>query len=485
MEPFLRRNLHLIRDGLAPTAYFIDVWSSACPYDYWTADGRFFDRVGTRNSWGEHFAWIRDLLGGDAPQISESGHDQLIGWLDGAQTNHLRVGPPVGEGRHRWAVWNWDCADAERTPWFDAAHHDRFILHGAGYSSRYRAGLDARLHGMYSDDYIATEVLTGHPAMVSRPFGRDVVRKYWLQQPVGRALAMRTLEGVEFVGDDLHRQHVRWSGGGRVWVNRGEEDWNAAGVTLPQYGFLARVPTADGPVEASIARRDGVIVEMSQSPEQLYVNGRLVVDSRLPIRVTVDDVEHAGGREVRMTVQWQADVPIPEGYRPFLHFCDHEGEIVFQANQDPRAFASSRKGKIAARAAAQIPGDLQPGDSVGLRIGLYDPSGGDRLLLAGPGDGTRRIRTGTLRLEGEENGVTGITWTPHAPEPDPLLARLNPEAKPIDFGPVVTASACRRFRSKCVGRSCPGGCPSRPTSSRSPKTGAWPTVSRCASTTAR
>ena len=30
--------------------------------------------------------------GQPAPQISESGHDQLIGWLDGAQTNHLRVG---------------------------------------------------------------------------------------------------------------------------------------------------------------------------------------------------------------------------------------------------------------------------------------------------------------------------------------------------------------------------------------------------------
>jgi len=187
VAPFLRRNLHLIREGLAPTAYFIDVWSSTRPYDYWTADGRFFDRVDSRTSWGEHFAWIRDLLGAGAPQISESGHDQLIGWLDGAQTNHLRVGPPVGEGRYRWCVWDWECDDAERTPWFDAAHHDRFVLHGAGYSSRYQGGLDARLHGMYSDDYIATEILTGHPAMVSRPFGPDVVRKYWLTHDVARA----------------------------------------------------------------------------------------------------------------------------------------------------------------------------------------------------------------------------------------------------------------------------------------------------------
>ena len=41
-------------------------------------------------------------------------------------------------------------------PWFDAAHHDRFILHGAGYQSRYAAGLEPSLHGIYSDDYITT-----------------------------------------------------------------------------------------------------------------------------------------------------------------------------------------------------------------------------------------------------------------------------------------------------------------------------------------
>ncbi len=183
---YLEPNLKTIKEKLDPTAYFIDVWSSIQPYDYWTADGRFVDCVFTRDSWGRHFAWIRDLLGGGAPQISESGHDQLIGWLDGAQTNHLRVGPNL-PGDHSWSVWNIPCEDAERIPWFDAAHHDRFILHGAGYSSRYQAGLDARMHGIYSDDYLATEVLTGHPTMVSQPFSRDVVRKYWLTQDLMRA----------------------------------------------------------------------------------------------------------------------------------------------------------------------------------------------------------------------------------------------------------------------------------------------------------
>jgi hypothetical protein len=269
IKPFVEHNLGLIKSGFAPTGYFIDVWSSAGPYDYWTRDGRFYDKLSTLKIWRDTFAWIRETLGGNAPQISESGHDQLIGWLDGGQTNHLRVGKPA-PGRWGGMVWNIECEDAERIPWFDAAHHDRFALHGAGYESRYTSGLDTKLHGMYSDDYIATEVLDGHPAMASRPFGPDVVRKYWLLHDLMRALALRRIASVEFNGGNLHRQHVRWDNGVDIWVNRGEGDWTVAGHTLPQYGFYAQ--GAD--VAAAIERRDGATVEWSRSPAATYVNAR-------------------------------------------------------------------------------------------------------------------------------------------------------------------------------------------------------------------
>jgi hypothetical protein len=176
IQPFVERNLRLIKDNIHPTAYFIDVWASMGPYDYWTPDGRYFSGMHTREIWGKTFAWIRDFLGDDAPQISEAGHDQLIGWLDGAQAQVLRVDAESGAG----FTWRIRCGDAERAPWFDAAHHDRFVLHGAGYPDRYAGGLDPPTHGIYSNDYIATEVLTGHPAMVADAFSREVVRKYWL-----------------------------------------------------------------------------------------------------------------------------------------------------------------------------------------------------------------------------------------------------------------------------------------------------------------
>ncbi|MDY0168681.1 MAG: hypothetical protein RBS80_19185 [Thermoguttaceae bacterium] len=447
IEPFLKRNLALIRENLAPTAYFIDVWSSAPPYDYWTADGRFFDQLYTRKVWGDMFAWIRDYLGDNAPQISESGHDQLIGRLDGAQTNHLRVGTPIPDHYYTWSVLNWPCAAAERTPWFDAAHHDRFILHGAGYAGRYAAGLDHRLHGIYSDDYMATEVLTGHSGMVPEPFSHQVVRKHWLLNDLMHGLALKRIESVQYVGDDLHRQHVRWSEGAEVWVNRGESDWQVQGHVLPQYGFLARAPVEGGTVEASVARRDGIISESVRTPRTLYVNGRLILDGPHRIQPGVTGVHYEGRRSFTLALQWQADDPIPGNYRPFLHFCDEQGEILFQAGQDPRAFETARQGTIVANAGGRILADAKPGDEFDLLAGLYDPEGGARLALSGPATGDRRIRLGKLRVEGHGDEVTGVAWTPHEePAEDPFLARHNPERKPIDFGAVVTAGGIRLHR---------------------------------------
>ena len=265
VREFVERNLRLIKSGFSPTAYFIDVWSSISPYDFWTMDGKFVERGVTRKVWGEAFAWIRDYLGDNAPQISEAGHDQLVGWLDGAQAQQLRIDPEA-----KSFTWRIRCADSERIPWIDAAYHDKFILHGAGYEGRYVGGLSMKEHGAYSDDYISTEVLSGRPAMVPQPFNRDVVRKYWLLHGAMRALALDRIASVEFDGGNIHRQHVRWERGGEVWVNRGAEAWSVAGHTLPQYGFYLKA----GDVEAAIETQGGRRVEWSRSPQARYENGR-------------------------------------------------------------------------------------------------------------------------------------------------------------------------------------------------------------------
>ncbi len=312
VQPFLERNVRRLRDAYAPTAYFIDVWSSIRPYDYWTKDGRYFDCVYTRNAWGGFFAWIRECLGNDAPQISESGHDQLIGFLDGAQANHLRV-EAEPQGQDAWFVWRVRCRDAERVPWFDMAHHGRFVLHGAGYDPRYRAGLDPALHGIYSDDYVSTEVLTGHPGMVADPFGRDVVRKYWLLHGLMRALAHKRIDNVAFVDGDIHRQYVRWEGGGEVWVNRSDADWPLEARVLPPYGFHARIPQGDGYTEAAIERRGGAIVDWSRGTDGYYVNARPDLEQR---EVDFGAVRTGGAVRVRRNGNTLELTALPES-QPF------------------------------------------------------------------------------------------------------------------------------------------------------------------------
>ena len=274
IEPYLRPQR---RDGPRTTWPRRPISSTSGPaprpYDYWTADGRFFDRVYTRDAWGTHFAWIREYLGGNAPQISESGHDQLIGWLDGAQTNHLRVGKPLPGGTRLVRVEHRAAPTPSAPPGSTPPITTASCCTGPAIRAATRADSTRAC--------TASTATTTWPPRCSpaiRPWCPRRSAATWCASigcwpDLGRALALRTIEHVEFVGGDLHRQHVVWSGvqGDRfmfsdnaahgavadspkngpvpdlradVWVNRGEEDWSVAGTVLPPYGFLARATSA-------------------------------------------------------------------------------------------------------------------------------------------------------------------------------------------------------------------------------------------------
>lgn len=440
IRPFMERNIGLIKEAAHPTAYFIDVFSSIRPYDYWTDDGQFFDANYTRDTWGDLFAWIRDELGDSAPQISESGHDQLIGWLDGGQANHLRVDPEA-KGRDSWFTWHVKCADAERVPWLDAAYHDRFALHGAGYDPRYRGGRDARFHGIYSDDYIATEVLTGHPAMVPAPFGREVVRKYWLLHDLGRALAGKLIEKVDFSEGSLHRQQVHWQDGAEVSVNRGADNWRLPDHILPEYGYWAHIPSEN--VESAIESRQGVIIEWSKSPQCWYVNGRMPIEQIPTARVAVERVQFVGENTAEVTLRWETEAPLPKDLMVFLHAMDDENVIRFQGDHQPPASGSQAKEVLHSTARMKAPANTAPGKTLELRAGLYDPKTGRREPLKGWDDGAHAVRLGALTWNGENGAISGVSWKTFEPKGTDEDQRCNPQAAPIDFGGVTTAGACR------------------------------------------
>ena len=132
---------------------------------------------------------------------------EMISWTSPTETSAARsveagsagstsalarfLGRPL-PGDRSWCVWDIRCNDAERTPWFDAAHHDRFILHGAGYSSRYEGGLGNRLDlAVVPADQVGVHGLRLGVGVLPRAVEHDA-------ETVGPSVA-DLLPGVEFL----------------------------------------------------------------------------------------------------------------------------------------------------------------------------------------------------------------------------------------------------------------------------------------------
>lgn len=295
--PFVRRNLRPIAEQVRPTAYFVDVFASMPPFDYHDRQGRAHSRSETVRYWGESFDLIRKELGGDAPMISEAGGDYLIGHLDGADCQLLHLAPTSARFTHRLP-----CKDWAIVPWLDLVHHDRFSLHGVGYSDRYQGERRRADHGIESDDYLSAEVLTGHAPMIDRPaMLRGAVRKYWLTQSIARAVAGDRIVSVVFADDDPRRLIVGWKSGVRAWVNRSEVDWKVEGRTLPPFGFLAR----GGDAEACVERLGSGVGERSRHKDTLYVNGR-------GVETDFGELATSGGVRCRTTADAVTVTPLPD-----------------------------------------------------------------------------------------------------------------------------------------------------------------------------
>jgi len=295
---------------------------------------------------------------------------------------------------------------------------------------------------------MATEALTGHPAMVPAPFDRDVIRKYWLLHGLGRDLAQQSIVYVEFADDNIHRQHVKWSNGTEIWVNRGLEDWPVEDHILPQYGFFAcSEKGASGFVGAAVERRDGLIVEWSRENAAWYVNARMPSQEFSPIQVAVDKVSHVNDRTLELVLRWEAAAPFAEEYRVFVHAVDDAGAICFQGDHDPSPATTQWRGTLTTTARLTLPSSARAEQRFRVYAGLYVPATHRRAMLDGADDASR-VLLGAVEVQCDENEVTVVRWAPaeeneHKRRACSYRERMNPEARPRDFGGISTAGACR------------------------------------------
>jgi len=437
--PFVKRNLKLIKARIKPTHYFIDVFTSINMFDFYDQAGQFHSFLETRQHWGDTFRWIQDELDG-AVTTSEAGDDQLTGWLDGADCQHLVLSAVPREFNTTLP-----CADWERTPWFDAVLHDKFSLHGVGYSSRYEGGRGRLLHGIESDDYISDEILLGHALMIDRQgFGRGAVRKYWLAQAFIRSIATDSMVSVDFFENDIHRQIVTWHSGAKVYVNRGKAPWSVQGRVLPEYGYYA----VNGAIHSSIETMGQVIVEQSSTQNRFYVNARgFPITKRLEITPRVEAIDTLGNNRFRMPIQWTCQESTATPASVFVHFTSEKAtrrdRIVFQADHTPASPTSSWSGQIVTHAdpIIHIPQGLGSGQ-YNVLVGLWDPASGQRLELAGQKVRDRNYLLGTLHVAEENNQVVAVRFVPQ-PASSVANSRWNPGRQEIDFGAAQTTGAFR------------------------------------------
>jgi len=428
--PWLKENMRLMRNGFQPTSLFIDVFSAMPPIDYYDRSGRFYTRERTAEEWGRAFDVSRRILGRGAPMLSEAGHDGLVGALDGGQADHYDA--------EQWGVRG---AAACRTPWHDMATHGSFVLLAGGLGHRYGNRDEAHTYG--TDDYLSNTVMGGRNPMCDGPFSRRAVMTYWLLHDVCDALARASFEEHRFGGDSVHRQHTTFGDGSRVWVNRGEPEWEVGGLALPKYGFLVRTPHAT----AAVCRIDGQRVAYARSPGVLFVDARppFLSADRRNVGARVLKGEHLGGGKFRITVEWEVVEPLAPGLRPFVHIghakAKSQGErIAHHGTMDLPKDALTRPGRIVSTITAAVPPDSFGGEYL-LRYGVYKPGpGGYRVPLRADLDGSR-VRGGKLFVTIEKGKILSAAYVPETPLAQ--FAELNRERRMMDFGPIVTNGAFR------------------------------------------
>ena len=450
--PYARRNLDIVRKYLMQTAYFTDVFSSISIMDFYDREGEFHTRAETLDAWNQYFDLVHERFNQNAITVSESGNDALIGHLDGADAILRRI-TSVQESYSDVIP----CEDSEFVPWFDAVNHKRFILHGVGYSDRYQGGESRALRGIESDDYISSEALTGHAAMVDLATSiGGTVRKYWLLQNLADSLALDEIIGFEFVDDNIHRQKIVWKSGVTVYVNRGFDDWSLgfnlpntdAPVCIPQYGFWSVNDKAYGGV---VKINDQVVELRVDVDNSYYVNGRQTIANEVvPIRPSFEDVKIVDSKRIVGRLTWNAYEPTVKPYTAFLHlerpqtWWNDKPELYVLPLSSPSKPSNEWNGCETAlfgeTTTIIVPDDLSPG-FYNLLCGLYDPGSGLRLSLLGSNTKDSRCRLGGVVVKGQ-----GASRELSFEQPAPLMGadeRLIPNCKPTSFGVCDTIGAFR------------------------------------------
>ncbi len=399
----------------------------------------------------------------------------------------LHHGPVFGEGNNHW-YWSgyldgveaqfgqgWHDGQGTSAPLlvdFDLLKiHPLEFNHGMGYYERWWAhGPDAG-RGLLSllDQYRMQEVAYGHQGFLGGEAWHDPALS-WLEPHLMRPLTERTAladpVGIDYFDGSRwadttataksdapgawSRVRVRYGNGLTVWANGGDGPLSVpsappriggrgASVTLPPTGWLA---TGAG-LRAGTWLRQGVVSDMAETPDSLFVNARPAADWETPgttrLRPTVAEFVPTGPRSFRAVYHWTVGQALARDYGCFVHFVQpslNDGGEGIRFQQDhalPHPSSQWKPGETITDGPydVSVPADIASGDYP-WTVGLYAPGGG-RLTLQGQSDAHSRIILGTLHVT-----ANGLMFTPTPPDADRTNAPVNQAGRVLDFGTVHT-----------------------------------------------
>jgi len=150
-------------------------------------------------------------------------------------------------------------AKEDVTPWHDILAHGKMVMMAGGPD--------------YGEDgYFCAAAIGGRIPFYPKPQDSTrTLRTKWMMFELAEDLNLGRFIGFWFEGS-LLRQHALYRGGTDVYANRGEDDWEVAGVTLPSDGFIAK--NADR--EVAVVKVNGKRRAYARSAKEK----RLFVDAR-------------------------------------------------------------------------------------------------------------------------------------------------------------------------------------------------------------
>ncbi len=398
-------------------------------------------------------------------------------------------GPVLGEGNNHW-YWSglldgaeaqfgtgWPQADGETAPLavnFDLLKiHPLELNHGMGYLERwapqgYAAGWQTRtMTPQVMDRYRAQEIAYGHSAFVpSQLVGNlayvwqeanlvpPVVRRT-AQSPVTRILYRHdhkwlTFEQMTALGAFCRRVMIRYKSGVTVKVNGSSNPWRTSAgskpVELPSSGWVAY---GDGLV-ASTASYAGITADYAQTARRIYVNARANYNlgpKVFRLRPSISQWSSIGPRQFKMQFKWQVDEKVPSGTQVFVHLIAASNNHA--AKTDPTGIVEVLNSGLltspdhwSAGTVRSLPVEVTlpqsvPAGDYHIRVGIWFPAGGRRLLLLGNSDDGRRVLVGNLQVLPDGS----VTFNKRGTRSTSLVDNVtdtNQDGKVIDFGPVRT-----------------------------------------------